>query len=75
MEEIKYKNIKCYTTSFVQKYFSRATTGYQRLTILNCVLLHIFQCNISFLNDIKVHTNLEFYFVTSMKKYTVCNII
>lgn len=65
--------LTCYC--FVQKYFFRATNGYQKLAILNRVLLHIFRCIISFLNDIKFHQNLDFFFVTHMKKYTVCNIV
>lgn len=43
---------KHFTTNFVQKYFSEETIGYQILTILNCVLLHSFQCNILFLKNI-----------------------
>lgn len=55
--------------------FSRATTGYQKLTILNCVLQHTFQCNILFLNDRRSY-KFEFYFATSMKNIlfaTLCN--
>lgn len=50
---------KNYTTSYVYKYFLKATTGYQKLTILNCALVHTFQCNILFLNDKEGHTNLN----------------
>lgn len=62
--------MKYYTTSSVQKKISRATTGYQKLTILNCAVLQIFQCNISFLNDIIGHTNLEIYYATNMNQST-----
>lgn len=44
---------KYYTTCFVEK---KIFTGFQKLTILNYVLLPIFQCHISLLSDIKVYT-------------------
>lgn len=61
--------------AFCSKIPFKSDHWFQNLTVLNCVLLHICQRYISFLNDIKVYTNLEFYFVTSVKKYPVCNII
>lgn len=64
--------LTCYC--FVQKYFFRATNGYQQLAILNRVLLHIFRYIISFLNDINPK-NIGVLLSNTHEKYTVCNII
>lgn len=61
--------IKYYTTSFVEKkYVAKASIGYENWQFWICIATRL---SMLYFNDIKVHTNLEFNSVRSMKK-TYC---
>lgn len=64
--------IKYYTTSFVEKkYVAKVVMKIDSFEF--CIATRL---SMLYFNDIKVHTNLEFNSVRSMKKkHTVCSII